>query len=167
MRVADSFIQEMDNETPATRRVLERLPEDQYSWRPDPKSFSLGELGLHVAQIPGAIAGLVTPDVVDPPPQFKQGPATSKEMLLNALSTSVNDAKAYLGSLTDEQMMATWSMSAGGKTLMSMPRVAMIRAVMFNHWYHHRGQLLVYLRLLGHSVPSVYGPTADENPFLS
>lgn len=167
MRIADSFIQEIDMETPATQRVLERLPEDQFTWRPHPTAWSLGELGLHVAQIPGAISKLVTPDALDNPPQFQQGAATSKAHLLDALTMSVNEAKTYLGSLTDEQIMATWSMSAGGKTIMSLPRVAMIRAVMLNHWYHHRGQLLVYLRMLGQSVPSVYGPTGDENPFLS
>ena len=167
MRVADSFIQEIDMETPATRRVLDRLPEDQFSWRPHPTSWSLGELGLHVAQIPGMISQLVTPDVLDNPPQFQQRSASSKAELLDALTASVNDAKAYLDSLTDEQLMATWTMNAGGKPIMAMPRAAMVRAIMLNHWYHHRGQLQVYLRMLGIPVPSVYGPTGDENPFMS
>ena len=167
MRVADSFIQEIDMETPATRRVLDRLPEDQFSWRPHPTSWSLGELGLHVAQIPGMISQLVTPDVLDNPPQFQQRAAESKAELLDALTTSVTEAKIYLDSLTDEQLMATWTMNADGKTLIAMPRVGMVRAIMLNHWYHHRGQLLVYLRMLGRPVPSVYGPTGDENPFIS
>jgi uncharacterized damage-inducible protein DinB len=167
MPIADSFIQELNNEEKTTRRVLEHIPEDQLSWRPHPKSYSLGELGLHVAQIPGAISGLVTPDVLDSPPNFKQGEATSRQQMLDALTESTSAANAYLGSLSDSQMMATWTMNAGGKTILSAPRIGMIRSIMFNHVYHHRGQLLVYLRLLGQHVPSVYGPTADENPFTA
>lgn len=167
MRVANSFIRESGTETPATRTVLERLPEDRFSWRPHHTSWSLGELGLHVPQIPGMISQLVTPDVLDNPPQFQQRAAANKPELLDARTTSVNNAKAYLDSLTDEQLMATWTMHAGGKQVLAMPRMGMIRGIMLNHWYHHRGQLLVYLRMLGPPVPSVYGPTGDENPFVS
>lgn len=167
MPLADSFIQELNNEANTTRRVLERIPETQLAWRPHEKSYSLGELGLHVAQIPGAISHLVTPDVLDNPPALVQEQATSRQAMLDALTESVAVASAYLGSLSDSQMMATWTMNAGGKTLLAAPRIGMIRSIMFNHWYHHRGQLLVYLRLLGEPVPSVYGPTADENPFAT
>ena len=98
-------------------------------------------------------------------PQFVQPEAGSRREILDALTASVADAQAYLNGLSDEQMTATWKMTAGGRTLMAMPRIGMIRSIMLNHWYHHRGQLLVYLRLLDQPVPSVYGPTADENPF--
>lgn len=165
MRMVDPFIMELEQEAVTTRRVLERMPEDKLSWKPHPKSMSLGQLALHVAQTPGAVAKLASMDSVEPP-QFQQAEAKSKAELLEALTGSVRDAKAALNGWSDQQMMATWTLGQGGKTLMSVPRVGFVRAIMFNHMYHHRGQLLVYLRLLNQSVPSVYGPTADENPFM-
>jgi uncharacterized damage-inducible protein DinB len=155
---------ELEMEAQTTRRVLERLPEDKLSWKPHQKSMSLGQLGLHVAQTPGNVASLITPDVMDGAPAFAQAEAKTRQEMLDALDGSVAHAKSYLGSLSDEQMMATWTLSAGGKTMMAVPRAGMVRSIMLNHWYHHRGQLLVYLRLLDQSVPSVYGPTADEPP---
>ena len=84
-----------------------------------------------------------------------------------ALTESVAKAKRALGAYDDAKMAATWRLEKGGREVLAMPRVAFVRAIMLNHWYHHRGQLLVYLRLLNLSVPSVYGPTADENPFAA
>ncbi len=164
MSISAGMIAELEQEAVATRRVLSRLPEAQFNWRPHPKSWSLGELGLHVAQIPGAIAGLADHSL-DTPPTFTQLEATSTAQLLEALDASVAAAKTALNGWDDAAMMAEWSMSAGGQQIMAMPRMALLRSVMLNHWYHHRGQLLVYLRLLDQPVPSVYGPTADENPF--
>jgi uncharacterized damage-inducible protein DinB len=164
MRIADSLIAELDQEAKTTRRLLERLPAAKFSWRPHPKSMSLGQLGLHVAQTPGAVARLAAASV-DNLPKFQQAEAVSAQELLAAHDASVAEAKAALNGWDDGKMMETWSMSAGGKTLMAMPRVGVLRAIMLNHWYHHRGQLVVYLRLLDVPVPSVYGPTADENPF--
>lgn len=165
MRMVDPLIQELEQEAQTTRRVLERLPAGKLSWRPHKKSMSLGQLGLHVAQTPGMVAKLAAASI-DGPPAFQQAEATSRDELLSAHDASVADAKAALNGWTDAQMMETWSMRAGGKTLMAVPRAGLLRAIMLNHWYHHRGQLLVYLRLLDQSVPSVYGPTADENPFM-
>lgn len=164
MRMVDPVLMELEMEAQTTRRVLERLPEDKLSWKPHPKSMSLGQLGLHVAQTPGNVASLITPDVLDGAPSFTQPEGTSRKEILEALDASVGKASAYLQTLSDAQMMATWTMSAGGKTMMAVPRAGMVRSIMLNHWYHHRGQLLVYLRLLDQSVPSVYGPTADEPP---
>ncbi len=164
MRIVDSLIMELEQEATTTRRVLERLPEAKFSWRPAAKSMSLGELGLHVAQTPGAVANLAKANI-DTPPAFKQAEAASSKELLAALDKSVAEAKAALNSWDDAKMMEMWSMSAGGKTIMAMPRIGLVRAIMLNHWYHHRGQLAVYLRLLDVPVPSIYGPTADENPF--
>jgi uncharacterized damage-inducible protein DinB len=164
MRTADSLIMELEQEAKTTRRVLERLPEAKFSWRPHAKSMSLGQLGLHVAQTPGQVAKLAKANMENPP-QFQQAEAASTQELLSALDASVAEAKAALSGWDDAKMMETWSMSAGGKTIMAMPRVGLLRAIMLNHWYHHRGQLVVYLRLLDVPVPSVYGPSADENPF--
>jgi uncharacterized damage-inducible protein DinB len=92
--------------------------------------------------------------------------ATAAE-LVPTLAESVAKAKRALGTFDDAKMAATWRLQSDGRDVMVMPRVAVVRAIMLNHWYHHRGQLLVYLRLLNLSVPSVYGPTADENPFAA
>ena len=166
MRIADPFIQELEMESQITQRVLERLPVDKFSWKPHPKSMSLGQLGLHVAQVPAFVTQMVTPDVMEGTPPGGQAEATSRAELLDTLSASVATAKAYMNSLTDQQMMATWTFKIAGKVIMALPRMGVIRMIMLNHAYHHRGQLLVYLRLLNESVPSVYGPTADENPFM-
>lgn len=164
MRIADSLIAELDQEAKTTRRVLERIPAAKLSWRPHPKSMSLGQLGLHIAQTPGAIAKLAQANV-PALPQFKQAEAASSEEILEVLDTGVAEARTALNGWDDAKMMETWSLSNDGKTVMAMPRIGLLRAIMLNHWYHHRGQMVVYLRLLDIPVPSVYGPTADENPF--
>ncbi len=164
MRIADSLIAELEQEAKTTRRVLERIPASKLSWRPHPKSMSLGQLGLHIAQTPGAIVKLAQANV-PALPQFKQAEAASSEEILKVLDTGVADARAALNGWDDAKMMEMWSLSNDGKTVMAMPRIGLLRAIMLNHWYHHRGQMVVYLRLLDIPVPSVYGPTADENPF--
>lgn len=164
MRIADGFILELEQEAATTRRLLERIPEEHFSWKPHAKSYSLGQLALHVAQIPDAVSGMASQSLTEPPHSV-QGEATSREALLAAHDASIAAGKKRLNGWDDAQMMETWSMSVGDNPIMSMPRVGLVRAIMFNHLYHHRGQLQVYLRLLDHPVPSVYGPTADENPF--
>ena len=166
MRIVDGMIAEMEQEAQTTERVLSRIPQAHLSWRPHPKSWSLGQLALHVATIPGTIAELGAADVREPG-NFSQAEAASAAELVPALKDSVAKAKKTLGGFDDAKMTATWRLQSGGKDILAMPRAAFVRAIMLNHWYHHRGQLLVYLRLLNQSVPSVYGPTADENPFAN
>lgn len=156
---------ELEQESAATRRVMERLPEDKLSWKPHSKSMSLGQLALHTARIPGNIANMLSADITEGP-KGGQAEATSRAEILDALTASLKEGTARLKGWDDSHMMATWTFSMGGKTIMSAPRVGMVRMIMFNHLYHHRGQLQVYLRLLDVPVPSVYGPTADENPFV-
>lgn len=165
MRIADRLITELEHEAKTTRRQLERVPADKLSWKPHPKSMSLGQLALHVAQTPGLVAQLAKASI-DRPPQFQQAEATSLAELLDAHDKSIADAVATLAAWDDAQMRETWTMSKDGKALMSVPRAALLRTIMLNHWYHHRGQIQVYLRLLDVPVPSVYGPTADEHPFM-
>jgi uncharacterized damage-inducible protein DinB len=167
MKIIEGLLAELDQEAETTRRVLERIPQAHLSWKPHPKSFSLGQLALHVATVPGNVAELAAIDLVPNPPAFVQPEATTAAELVPTLKESVAKAKRALGGFDDAQMGATWRIQSGGRDLMAMPRVAFVRAIMLNHWYHHRGQLLVYLRLLNQSVPSVYGPTADENPFAA
>jgi uncharacterized damage-inducible protein DinB len=166
MRIIDGLLGELEHEAKTTARVLERVPAAHLSWKPHPKSFSLGQLALHVASVPGNVAALAAQDRVETDPlRFEQAEASSTSELLPALTASLARAKETLGAFDDAAMQATWRLADGGRELLAMPRVQFVRAIMLNHWYHHRGQLLVYLRLLDVPVPSVYGPTADESPF--
>ena len=166
MRMIDVLLAEMDQEAQSTKRALERVPEAQLTWRPHVKSMSLGQLALHVASIPGMVAELAVVDRIEPP-QFIQAEAASAAELVPALEASLAKARRLLGGMDDDQLMETWRLVRGGRELMAVPRGAFIRMILLNHWYHHRGQLLVYLRLHNVPVPSVYGPTADENPFAA
>lgn len=167
MGMSDAFLQEIDEEGKTTRRVLERVPADRLGWRPHPKSMSLGELALHVAQVPGAIASWALEDTTDFSGVPNQAEAGSTDEVLKAHDASMKKTKEVLGTLGDAGLQRSWQGLAGGNPLMSMPKVALFRSVVLNHWYHHRGQLSVYLRLLGVAVPPIYGPSADENPFAA
>lgn len=167
-RLVDSLLGELDQEAATTRRALERVPGDKLGWKPHARSMSLGQLALHIATIPGTIGKLLSNDGLDlGTVNFDQPAATSKAELLTALDESLRAAREVLGGFSDQKAMATWKLTRGGKELMAAPRVAVARSLMLNHWYHHRGQLTVYLRLLGVPVPSIYGPSADENPFAA
>jgi uncharacterized damage-inducible protein DinB len=161
MKIIDALIGELEQEAKTTARVLERVPEAHLAWKPHPKSYSLGQLALHVATVPGNVAALAASDVAQSP-GFTQPAAASTGELVPALDASVARARELLGGFDDAAMTAPWRLVNGEREILSIPRVAFVRAIMLNHWYHHRGQLLVYLRLLDVSVPSVYGPTADE-----
>jgi len=166
MSIANTLLAELEQEAETTARVLGRVPQAHLSWKPHAKSMSFGQLALHVATVPGNVAELATMDVV-PEPAFVQTEAATAAELVPVLRASVAKARQHLAAMDDEQMAVTWRLMVDGREALAMPRAAFIRAVMLNHWYHHRGQLLVYLRLLDLPVPSVYGPTADENPFMS
>ena len=166
MPLIDALLAELEQESLATRRVLERVPQAHLSWKPHAKSMSLGQLALHVATVPGNVAELASMDNPEPP-AFVQQEARNVAELVPALIASVAKARAQLGGFDDAKMESTWRLMSGGREVMAMPRLAFARAIMLNHWYHHRGQLMVYLRLLDVPVPSVYGPSADENPFAA
>jgi uncharacterized damage-inducible protein DinB len=163
MSIAQSFIPELEQEAATTRRVLERVPDDKLAWKPHPKSMSLGQLALHIANLPGFISEMGTLDEF-PLPDFTPATAGSTAQLLAALEDGVTKAKAFLTSLDDERLAAEWRVVKDGRTVFALPRTALIRSLMLNHWYHHRGQLSVYLRELNVPLPSIYGPSADENP---
>lgn len=166
MRIADAYLAELAGEAPTTLRVLERVPHASLTWRPHATSMSLGQLALHVATLPGQIAGFVSGETLDFSAAAGAAPeAQSRSELLEAFASSIEAARTYLAGLTDDRALETWRLLAGDKELFAAPRASVVRSLLFNHWYHHRGQLLVYLRLLQVPVPSVYGPTADENPF--
>jgi uncharacterized damage-inducible protein DinB len=165
MGLLDGILQELDQEAQTTRRVLERVPDDRLTWRPHEKARTLGELALHVAIVPGAVAELVASQSTVQVPQFSDPRPQSASELITALDESIAKAKKTLGGMDDAALKATWRMMNGERELFAIPRVAMLRSIMLNHWYHHRGQLTVYLRQLDVPIPSIYGPSADENPF--
>lgn len=168
MRIIDSVLTELDQEAAITKRVLERVPADRLTWKPHEKSMSLGQLALHVATIPGDVAGmLVTNEFEMTPEDFTSIPAppeTSAD-IMKAHEESLAKAKQILSGLDDSAVMAPWSLKVGGRAVFSAPKAGIVRSIVLNHWYHHRGQLSVYLRLIDVPVPSIYGPSADENPF--
>lgn len=157
---------EFDQEAKTTRRVLERVPATKLAWKPHSKSLSLGQLALHIAAVPGRfVTTLQKQEHEVNPSNFQFDEAKSIEEILTVFDQSVKDAHAYLTQLSDEQAKADWTLKSGGRILFTRPRVEVIRMIMQNHIYHHRGQLSVYLRMLDVPVPSIYGPSADENPF--
>jgi len=165
MALIDGMLQELEQETQTTRRVLARVPDNQLAWRPHEKARTLGELALHVAMVPGGVAELVASPSPAQAPQFADPSPKSVSELIPALDQSIAKAKAALGGMDDAALMTTWRLMQGDRELLAVPRATMLRSVMLNHWYHHRGQLTVYLRELGVPIPSIYGPSADENPF--
>ena len=164
MSIVKGLLQELEQEAQTTKRVLERIPSDQLNWRPHEKARTLGELSWHVATVPGSVAELAAKPSVQVPVVPDSGSAGASE-LVRVLDESVTKAKRVLGGMDDATMQATWRLLRGEQEILAMPRAAFLRTVMLNHWYHHRGQLSTYLRALGQPVPSIYGPSADENPF--
>ena len=163
MTIAEHLLREIETEAQTTRKVLERVPVDKLSWKPHTKSMSLGQLAQHVASTPGVIAASSIPDSY-PVENFQPEPTpASIDGILKSLETSLAEARSVIAGLDDTRAMASWSMTAGGNPMLTMPRIDWLRIYMLNHWYHHRGQLSVYLRELNVPVPAMYGPSADEN----
>jgi len=158
---------EFREEAKTTRRVLERVPASKLSWRPHVKSMSLGQLALHVATTPSGILAMLqkTEHEMNLSNMRVEEPKSVDEILA-ALDQSVKEAGAYLDGLSDDEARATWTLKSNGRTLLTKPRMDVVRMIMLSHVYHHRGQLSVYLRLLDVPVPSIYGPSADDNPFV-
>lgn len=165
MSAVEMLLQELEHEAQTTRRVLERVPGDRLTWKPHDKSMSLGQLALHVATVPGALAEMSRRSPYQVPATFEQAPATTAAELIPALDRSVAQARAVLSTMTDADLANPWRLVDGDQELMTLPVGVMLRSLMLNHWYHHRGQLAVYLRQVGALVPSIYGPSADESPF--
>ncbi len=165
MALIDNLLQELEHEAKITRRVLERVPGDRLGWRPHQKARTLGELALHVASVPGGVAMLVAAPSPVQAPQFVDPSPKSVDELIPKLEWSIAKAREVLGGFDDAAMASSLTMVSGDREVFTIARSALARSVMLNHWYHHRGQLTVYLRELDVPVPSIYGPSADENPF--
>jgi uncharacterized damage-inducible protein DinB len=162
-----SMLREFSEEAATTRRVLERVPADKLAWRPHERSMSLGQLALHIATVPAAIADITKPDTFDvSQSRFIQPMPANIEEVHAALEQTIRAVEQTLQQTTVDTAHAEWRLMFGGQELQCIPRVSVWRSLMLNHWYHHRGQLSVYLRLLDVPVPSIYGPSADESPFF-
>ena len=169
MSIAQSLLPEFDNEVATTRKVLERVPFDKITWKPHPKSGTMGWLASHVAGIVGWCKETFTRSELDLAPDGKQ-PApdpvpASQEELLAKFDKCVAAGREALAAATDEQMMGTWKLLMTGREILALPRIAVYRGFVMNHMIHHRGALSVYLRLCDVPVPSIYGPSADEPNF--
>jgi uncharacterized damage-inducible protein DinB len=154
---------EFEQESKITRKFLERIPQDRLMWKPHEKSHTAGELGLHVAILPGFVVRFVLGDAspVPKPAEVFMQPATV-QAILSSHEKSIETVKAILPTLDDARLMTNWSAMLDGKPVMTIPKVMVLRMFMLNHWIQHRGQLGVYLRLVGAKVPASYGPSGDE-----
>jgi uncharacterized damage-inducible protein DinB len=166
MAMRDMLLPEFDQEMANTRKMLERVPEDRFDYQPHPKSWKLNHLAGHVADLPNWVSHTMKVEVLElEPGQYPPfEPATRKE-LLDQFDKFVREAHAALAQATDEQLNTIWSLKWEGKTVLTMPRLGVLRSVVLNHLIHHRAQLGVYLRLTNVAVPGMYGPSADETPF--
>lgn len=165
MSLAATLLAEFEQEAPTTRKFLDQVPDDKLEWKPHPKSMSTGQLALHIATIPGRVLEMALLEEMSVPDFNRQMPQpASKPEILAALNESIATVRRRLPTVTDDRMQAKWRIVREGRELLAIPRAAVLRSIMFNHWYQHRGQLGVYLRLLGANVPSSYGPSADELP---
>ena len=141
MALVDALLQELEQEAQTTRRVLERVPDDRLTWRPHPKARTLGDLALHVAIVPGGVAQLVAAPSPAQAPDFKDPSPSSASELIPALDNAIATAKKVFSGMSDATVTETWRLMAGDREVLALPRIAMLRSVMLNHWYHHRGQL--------------------------
>jgi len=164
--VAQSLLAEFETQAPITRRFLERLPEDKLTWKPHEKSMTAGQLAYHLAFVPGGVVRLVQNNPASLPQSFTFPQPSSREEILKALDETIATVRELLPRLDDAAMNETWRLVAFEKEALAQPRAQFLRDVMLSHWYQHRGQFCVYLRLLNVPVPASWGPSADEPPLF-
>jgi uncharacterized damage-inducible protein DinB len=165
MAIVDALLPEFDHEMAVTRKLLERVPEDRFEFKPHEKSYSLGQLAQHVATVPMWGAVTMNQSELDLGGAQQLPPVGSRAALLALFDGHVAGTRAAVVGKSDAELMAPWTLKFSGKTLFSMPKAAVWRSFVMSHLIHHRGQLSVYLRMQGVPLPSMYGPSADENPF--
>jgi uncharacterized damage-inducible protein DinB len=160
--IATGFLGEFNGEITTTRKFLQRVSTETLSWKPNVKSMSMGQLAIHIAQVPNSVITMALKDSAEIPDLSHFEEAGSTVQILDALNLSETNVRELLTTISDKRMHEEMHLTKDGITIMTLSRVGFLRLAMLNHWYHHRGQLSVYFRLLGQSVPSAYGPTADE-----
>jgi uncharacterized damage-inducible protein DinB len=162
MTVPELLLLEFGVEMDATRRMLERVPDASFSWKPHEKSMPLGRLASHVADLPQRCTAIVSTDTLVRPVGFTPFAAASSRQLLERFDAVSAEAQNSLSGLKDENLTTIWTIKLGDRIIASMPRAMALRRVFMDHLIHHRGQLSVYLRLLDVPVPGMYGPSADD-----
>lgn len=166
MGISSALLPEFDHEMANTRKSLERVPEDKFAWKPHEKSMTLGRLAQHLTEIPSWATKAIKQDSLDiapvGAPPYKPPTVNSRKEVLEMFDKSVAEARAAIAAASDDHFMTSWSLLMGGKTIMTLPKIAVVRSFVMNHAIHHRAQLGVYLRLNDVPVPALYGPSADE-----
>jgi uncharacterized damage-inducible protein DinB len=166
MSISASLLPEFDHEMANTRKALERIPDDKFDWKPHEKSWAMGGLATHLANLPIWTVLTINRDSLDLAPpgseSYKVEEKRSRREILEDFDKNVAAARAAIAGASDEEMLKPWTLLKAGVTLMTLPKIAMLRSYVMNHIIHHRGQFTVYLRLNDVPVPSIYGPSADE-----
>jgi uncharacterized damage-inducible protein DinB len=165
MTISQMLLPEFDQEMANTRKLLERVPDGNASYKPHPKSMELGRLAAHVAELPGWVKNAIELEVLDLQPGQNPYVAKSRTELLQTFDKNVAEARTLIANAKDDHLSRTWTMTFAGNTIISLPRVQVLRGVIMNHLIHHRAQLGVYLRLNQIAIPGMYGPSADEAKF--
>jgi uncharacterized damage-inducible protein DinB len=164
MAIKDAILPEFDHEMATTRSLLERVPVDA-DWKPHAKSMTLGRLSAHVTELPyWGVTTMTTTELDFNPPggqPYVSPTYQSTAQLVKLFDDNVAAARSAIAAASDADMMVNWSLKNGGQTVLTMPRVAVLRTFVMNHIIHHRAQLGVYLRLKDVPLPSTYGPSAD------
>lgn len=164
MPINSSLIAELKQEASNTRKMIERVPDENLAWSPHKRSMTLGRLATHIADIPVWFERVLNAEVYDfSTSGYKRDDLDNVQEILNLFDERIAEAKITLGNSTDDILNATWTLKRGEQIYFTLPRKVSLRNFAFNHMYHHRGQLSVYLRLLDIPVPGMYGPTADES----
>jgi uncharacterized damage-inducible protein DinB len=165
MALKDALLPEFDHEMATTRRLLERVPDPDFGWKPHDRSMTLGRLAAHIANIPYWCSLMLESTVFDLdslPPDGQRPLAESASAIVKEFDAKVGAARGKLAAAIDAELLTPWTLKKGGQEVFTMPRISALRSFVMNHIIHHRGQLSVYLRLKNVPLPSIYGPTADE-----
>jgi uncharacterized damage-inducible protein DinB len=162
MGLVDALLPEFDHEISTTRKLLERVPDDRLSWKPHPRSMSLGGLATHLSNLPWWGEMTLTRSEFDTAGSSPQPEVTSRAQILDRFDRNALATRSALSGKSDAELMVPWALKNGSQTIFSLPRAAVWRSFVLSHLVHHRGQMSVYLRLLDVPVPSIYGPSADE-----
>jgi uncharacterized damage-inducible protein DinB len=162
MTISQMLLPEFDQEMASTRKILECVPEDKFTWKPHEKSMTLGRLASHVAEMPQWTLATINQESLEVTPGMKPFNAATRDELLTSLDTNTAAAREAISGASDEHLGKVWSLVYGGQTVFSMPRAGVLRGMVMSHMIHHRGQLSVYLRLLEVPIPGMYGPSADQ-----
>lgn len=166
--LASALLAEFEQELNTTRKFLQRIPSDKLAWKPHEKSMTAGQLAWHIAEVPAATLKFSLADASEAPDfSASRKQPQSLDEVLELFESGATEVRQILSTIDDDRMCDTFKVLQGGRPVMTMPRAEFLRFIMFNQWYHHRGQLGVYLRVLGAAVPSSYGPSADESPFAN